>query len=84
MLIRRICVRYEDGRRACFVHEAREGFFSRDDVPRLVGMLHKGSEARKWGRVLKEYAGTERLPGVGPYDRCRMIGGRAGGPGEGC
>jgi hypothetical protein len=38
VLIRRICVRYEDGRRACFVLEAGEEFFSRDDVHRVVGI----------------------------------------------
>jgi hypothetical protein len=45
VLIRRICVRYEDGGRVCFVPEAGEEFFSRDDVHRVVGMLHTGSEA---------------------------------------
>ena len=38
VLIRRICLRYEDGRRACFVPEAGEEFFSRDDVHRVVGI----------------------------------------------
>jgi len=45
VLIRRICVRYEDDRKVCFVPEAGEEFFSQDDAHRLVGMLHKGSEA---------------------------------------
>jgi hypothetical protein len=68
VLIRRICLRYEDGRRACFVPEAGEEFFSRDDVHRVVGFLHEGSEALEWGPALEEQPGTERVPGEGPYD----------------
>ncbi len=63
VLIRRICVRYEDGRRVCFIPEAGEEYFSRDDVHRVVGMLHTGSEAMEWGLV-----SSERFPGTGPYD----------------
>jgi hypothetical protein len=63
VLIRRICVRYEDGRRVCFVPEAGEEFFSRDDVRRVVGMLHIGSEALEW-----ELTSSDRYPGTGPYD----------------
>ena len=63
MLMRRICVRYDDGRRMCFVPEAGEEFFSRDDVHRVVGFLHTGSEALEWG--LRE---PGRYPGTGPYD----------------
>jgi hypothetical protein len=54
VLIRRICVRYEDGRKVCFVPEAGEEFFSRDDVHRVVGMLHKGSETLEWTRRQRE------------------------------
>jgi hypothetical protein len=68
VLIRRICIRYEDDRKVCFVPEAGEEFFSRDDAHRLVGMLHKGSEALEWGPALEEQPGTERVPGEGPYD----------------
>jgi hypothetical protein len=32
VLIRRICVRYEDGRRTCFIPEFNEEFFSQDDA----------------------------------------------------
>ena len=63
MLIRRICIRYEGGRRVCFVPEAGEEFFSRDDVRRVVGMLHTGSEDLEWG--LTE---PGRHPGTGSYD----------------
>jgi hypothetical protein len=63
VLIRRICVRYEDGRRVCFVPDAGEEIFSRDDAYRVVGMLHIGSEALEWG--LTE---PERYPGTGPYN----------------
>jgi hypothetical protein len=63
VLIRRICIRYEDGRRVCFVPEAGEEFFSQDDAHRVVGMLHKGSEALEWGLIE-----SERYPGMGPYD----------------
>jgi hypothetical protein len=61
--IRRICLRYDAGRRACFVPEAGEEFFSQDDAHRLVGMLHTGSEDLEWG--LME---PERFPGEAPYD----------------
>jgi hypothetical protein len=63
VLIRRICIRYEDGRRVCFIPEAGEEFFSRDDVRRVVRMLHIGSEALEWGLIE-----SERYPGTGPYD----------------
>jgi hypothetical protein len=36
VLIRRICVRYEDDRKVCFVPEAGEEYFSQDDAHRLV------------------------------------------------
>ena len=68
VLIRRICVRYQDGRRTCFVPEAGEEFFSRDDAHRVVGMVHKGSESLEWGPALERRLGTERYPGTGPYD----------------
>lgn len=68
VLIRRICVRYEDGRRMCFIPEFEEEFFSRDDVRRVVGMLHIGSEHLEWGPALEGYPGPERVPGTGPYD----------------
>lgn len=63
VLIRRICIRYENGSRVCFIPEAGEEFFSRDDVRRVVGMLHIGSEALEWGLI-----SPERYPGTGPYD----------------
>jgi hypothetical protein len=64
MLIRRICVSYEDGRKVCFVPEAGEEFFSQDEAHRVVGMLHSGSEALEWGFTSSE----GRVPGMGPYD----------------
>jgi hypothetical protein len=68
VLIRRIRLRYEDGRRVCFVPEAGEEFFSQDDAHRVVGMLHKGAEVLEWGPTLEGYPGGERYPGTGPYD----------------
>lgn len=68
VLMRRICLRYEDGRRMCFVPEAGEEFFSRDDVHRVVGMLHGGSEALEWGQTLEGQPVADRVPGEGPYD----------------
>ena len=62
VLIRRICLRYEDDRKVCFVPEAGEEFFSRDDAHR-VGMLRKGSEVLEWG-----LSSSERHPGTGQYD----------------
>ena len=63
VLICRICIRYEDDRKVCFVPEAGEEFFSQDEAHRLVGMLRKGSEALEWG-----LSSSERHPGTGPYD----------------
>ena len=68
VLIRRIRVRYGDGRRTRFVPGAGEEFFSRDEAHRVVGVLHKGSETLEWGPVLKGESGAERQPGTGPYD----------------
>jgi hypothetical protein len=64
MLIGRICVSYEDGRKVCFVPEAGEEFFSQDEAHRVVGMLHSGSEALEWELTSSE----GRVPGMGPYD----------------
>ena len=63
VLIRRICVRYGDNRKVCFVPEAGEEYFSQDDAHRVVGMLHKGSEVLEWG-----LSSSQRHPGTGPYD----------------
>lgn len=63
VLIRRICVRYEDGGRVCFIPEAGEEFFSQDDAQRVVGMLRSGSDALEWG-----LASSERYPGTEPHD----------------
>jgi hypothetical protein len=68
VLIRRICLRYEDDRKVCFVPEAEEEFFSQDDVHRVVGMLHKGSEALEWSPAPEGDPGAERYPGTRPYD----------------
>ena len=68
MLIQCICLRYYDGRKECIVPEVGEEFFSRDDAHRVVGMLHKGSEALEWGPALEGQPGTERFPGEGSYD----------------
>jgi hypothetical protein len=63
VLLRRICVLYEDGRKVCFIPEAEEEFFSQDDAHRVVGMLHKGSDALEWG-----LSSSQSHPGTGPYD----------------
>jgi hypothetical protein len=64
----RICVHYEDDRKVCFVPEAGEEFFSQDDVHRVVGMLHKGSETLEWSSAPEGDPGAERYPRTGPYD----------------
>ena len=68
VLIRRISLRYEDDRKVCLVPEAGEEFFSQDDAHRVVGMLHKGSEALEWSPAPEGDPGAERYPGTGPYD----------------
>jgi hypothetical protein len=35
-------------------------FFSRDDVHRVVGMLHKGPEVLEWGQAPERDPGAER------------------------
>ena len=47
---------------------AGEEFFSRDDVQRVVGMLHIGSETLEWDSASERDPGAERYPGTGPYD----------------
>jgi hypothetical protein len=49
VLIRRICIRHEDGRRVCFVPEAGEEFFSQDDAYRVVGLMRSASAVLEWG-----------------------------------
>jgi hypothetical protein len=51
VLIRRISIRYEDGRLMNVIPEAREEFFSQDDVERLVGVLLESSAALEWGQI---------------------------------
>jgi len=72
LLIRRICVRYEDGRKVCFVPEAEEEFFSRDDVHRVVGMLHKGSEILEWDPA-PERTRRGEIPGHGAVRHRRRL-----------
>ncbi len=62
--IRRISVCYEDGRMMIFVPEAREEFFSKDDVDRLVGILHQSSEAMEWGRMTEGVPDAEQGRGL--------------------
>jgi hypothetical protein len=68
LLIRRICLGYEEGRKVCFVPEAVEEFFSRDDVQRVIGMLHIGSETLEWDPAPERDPGAERYPSTEPYD----------------
>ncbi len=51
MSIRRVSVRYGDGRRMNFIPEAREEFFSQDDLQGVVGILRKSSSALEWGQM---------------------------------
>ncbi len=62
--IRRISVRYEDGRRTSFIPEAEEEFFSQDDAERVVGILRKSSSALEWGRMPEGYPTPERGGGL--------------------
>jgi hypothetical protein len=63
VLISRICIRYDDGRRVCFIPEAGEEFFSQDDVHRVVGMLHNGSDALQWGLTPDRHPEAEQSGG---------------------
>jgi hypothetical protein len=62
--IRRISVRYEDGRALTFIPEAGEEFFSQDDAHRLVGVLRKSSAALEWGQLPEGYPAPERSGGL--------------------
>jgi len=54
--IRRIEVRYSDGRIVRFVPEARREFFSKDDSSQLVEVLTKSSSIMEWAEVSERYA----------------------------
>ena len=67
MLLRHICLRYGDGREVCFVLEAGEEFFSRDDAHR-VGDAARGLGGPGVAPGAGGQPGTQRFPGEGPYD----------------
>ena len=54
--IRRIEVRYSDGRVVRFVAEAGREFFSKDDSAQLVKLLTKSSSISEWANVSERYA----------------------------
>ncbi len=54
--IRRIEVRYSDGRIVRFVAEAGREFFSKDDSTQLVEVLTKSSSIREWADVFERNA----------------------------
>ncbi len=62
--IRRISVCYEGNRKMTFIPEAGEEFFSKDDVDRLVGVLHKTSEALEWGVMTEGTLDAEQGQGL--------------------
>ncbi len=62
--IRRVSVRYEDGRVTTFVPEAGEEYFSQDDAGRLVGILRKSSAGLEWGQMPEGYPAPERGGGL--------------------
>jgi hypothetical protein len=54
VLIRRISIRYEDGRILTFVPEMDAEFFAQDDILRLTELLHRSSAALEWAQVPEE------------------------------
>jgi hypothetical protein len=54
--IRRIEVRYSDGRTFTFVPEAGREFFSPDDSGQLVEVLTKSSSIAEWAEASERYA----------------------------
>jgi hypothetical protein len=62
--IRRISVCHEDGGVMTFIPEAGEEFFSKDDVDRLVGILHQSSEAMEWGQISEGAPDAEQGRGL--------------------
>lgn len=53
--IRRIEVRYTDGRDLCFVPEAKREFFSGEDSNQLGRVLTTASSTVEWAHVLEQY-----------------------------
>jgi len=53
--IRRIEVRYKDGRVVCFVPEAKREFYSGDDSNQLARVLTTASSTVEWAHVLERY-----------------------------
>ncbi len=62
--IRRISVCNEDGSVMTFIPEAGEEFFSKDDVDRLVGIVHKAAETLEWGQVSEGAPDAEQARGL--------------------
>lgn len=54
--IRRIEVRYSDGRVVRFVAEGGREFFSSDDSGQLVEVLTKASSIAEWAQLSERYA----------------------------
>ena len=62
--IRRISICYEGDRKMTFIPEAGEEFFSKDDVDRLVGVLHQASETLEWGQIAEGSPDAEQGRGL--------------------
>lgn len=54
--IRRIEVRYSDGRIVRFIAEAGRDFFSKDDAGQLVQTLTHASSNAEWAQLRESYA----------------------------
>ncbi len=52
--IRRIEVRYKDGRLVCFVPEAKREYFSGDDSNQLARVLTTASSTLEWAHVREQ------------------------------
>jgi hypothetical protein len=64
-----ITAEFEEGRGVCFVPEAGEEFFSRDDVRRVVGSW---DVAHRLGGPRVGMTKPGRHAGTGPYDTCAV------------
>lgn len=54
--VRRIEVRYSDGRIVRFIAEAGRDFFSQDDAGQLVQTLTNASSNAEWAKLRESYA----------------------------
>ena len=54
--IRRVTIRYRDGRALTFKPDRYSEFYSEDDLGKLADILNKAASTREWAHVEERYA----------------------------